>query len=184
MAKAVRELGRSKREAREIRELRYADGNPWVLASGPGPGSLPSLSQVLSTGSCAIGIAFQSVVDAFELWLFRDGEESRCLRYGVDPEEDRTWVEVRGRPEPWERDVFWSQEELDLLSQDVDEAEAAELEQAFAERRFVLAGRIPSLGDARTTTWAILQTYGVPGEWPNRVRVVPPWPLRVLRFLW
>lgn len=66
----------------------------------------------LQQNSDVIWLSFQSAVDAFQFHHWRAGLHLRSLVYGCFAEE-RTWERAEGDTEPWEREVFFGQSELE-----------------------------------------------------------------------
>ncbi len=65
-------------------------------------------------GTDVIWLSFQSVVDAFQFRHWRAGTLVRSLVFGCYGDEERTWTEADGEPEPWEREAFFDPKTLKI----------------------------------------------------------------------
>src|SRR5207249_10819767 len=92
----------------------------------PPKDALVGLSSDLDTD--VIWLSFQSVVDAFQFHHWRGGSLLRSLVFGCYGDEERTWNQVEGQCEPWEREAFFEPQKLGWLVQD---AQSDEEEQEF-----------------------------------------------------
>jgi len=63
----------------------------------------------LRFGTDVLWLSFQSTVDAFQFYHWRNGEHLRTLVYGCFDKE-HTWERTEGNPESWERAVFFNPE--------------------------------------------------------------------------
>jgi hypothetical protein len=91
--------------------MRYQADKAWVQLE----------ADILDVGDCAreiadtlkdcrvVGLACQSVSDSAGYWEYQDGREVRVLVYGM--EEEGIWDEVRGKEQPWQREIFFSGKE-------------------------------------------------------------------------
>jgi hypothetical protein len=80
-----------------------------------------------------IWLSFQSVVDAFEFHHWRSGDLLRSLVFGCYKDE-RTWENVSGIAEQWERETFFEPEGLKLALEFVeDEAQQEELRRIWEQ---------------------------------------------------
>ena len=109
-----------------------------------------------------IWLSFQSTVDAFEYHHWRAGAALRSLVYGCY-EEERTWEEISGTPEPWEQTVLFGQNELERsLNCIQEESYQEELRRIWRERE-LLPGRTDPGIDARETARGVAEFYRFPG---------------------
>ncbi len=112
-------------------------------------------------GTDVIWLGFQSTVDAFQFHHWRSGIHVRALVYGCFQEE-RTWERADGQPEPWEREVFFSQDKLDRVLEYVEsEPERLELQRVWREGDILPGKTEPGL-DSRDCAHAIAAYYQLP----------------------
>jgi hypothetical protein len=177
----LRRLGRLHGEIREIHELRFERGAGWLLATVPGD-SIPAAARLVSRelSSVCVGLLMQSVADCLGFWHYRGGREIRRLTYGF--QEQGSWEEVSGSPEPWEEELLWSTPAQDILEY-APEEEHERIRSILAERILRPGAEVPPI-DARSLAAGILRFYDIPTVWPERVKVGPPWPLRRLAAFW
>jgi hypothetical protein len=126
----------------------------------PNPDRMTKLSLKLDTD--VVWLSFQSTVDGFEFHRWSAGQLFRSLVYGVY-EHERTWEEVCGQPEPWERDAFFGDKSLQLeleLAQSEDEKE--ELSRIWKDSE-LLPGRTQPSIDAGECAWKVVHYYGFHG---------------------
>src|SRR5262249_33738256 len=108
---------------------------------------LADLSAFLDTD--VIWLSFQSVVDALQFHHWRGGLHVRALVYGCFQEE-RTWERVEGQPEPWEREILFSEEELKHVLEYTDgDEQREELQRLWRDVQIVPGNTEPGL-DSRT----------------------------------
>lgn len=120
---------------------------------------LGRLSAALKTD--VIWLGFQSAVDAFQFHLWRDGNHVRALVYGFF-EEERTWERVEGTAEPWEREIFFSQEELNRSLRFANgDAHREELRRIWREAE-ISTGKIEPSLDSRDCAHTIARYYQLP----------------------
>lgn len=120
---------------------------------------LAALSSRLGTD--VIWLSFQSTVDAFQFHHWSVGEHVRALVYGCFQAE-RTWERVEGQPEPWERDIFFSEHKLEqVLKYAGSDSEREELRRIWPEREIVPGRTEPSL-DSRDCAHMIAAYYHFP----------------------
>jgi hypothetical protein len=120
---------------------------------------LAELSALLDTD--VIWLGFQSVVDAFQFHHWRSGRHVRALVYGCFDEE-RTWERAEGEPEPWEREVLFSQEELEhVLKYTDNESQREELQRIWRDAEISPGSTEPGLA-SRECAHKIAAHYGFP----------------------
>lgn len=120
---------------------------------------LSALSDRLNTS--VIFLSFQSVVDAFQFYMWKNGVLTRRLIYGCFGEEERTWENVDGVPEPWEGEVFFGQKKLERALDYSDAVEQEELRYIWQGRILTVGATTPSL-DSRSAAWEIATYYKLP----------------------
>lgn len=126
-------------------------------------GVLQELSAHLTTD--VIWLGFQSTVDAFQFHHWRSGAKVRSLVYGCFAEE-RTWERVEGQPEPWEREVFFGEDELNrVLEYADDDPQRVELPRIWREAE-ILAGKMEPGLDSRNCAHKIAAHFGFPHYGP------------------
>lgn len=109
-----------------------------------------------------IWLSFQSVVDAFKFHHWENGFLRRSLVFGCY-EEERTWEKAEGSPELWEREVFFSEDQLQRwLGFMESEAEKSDLRRIWAEHKLAPGNIYPSI-DARESARAVAHYYKFPG---------------------
>lgn len=108
-----------------------------------------------------IWLAFQKQVDAFAYQRWNDGERVRRLTFGCY-EEERTWEEVDGSPEPWEARVIFNQTELEERVLDMAPDEERELRAIWREQRLQVGSQEPNI-DGRNVANAVAIEYRLPG---------------------
>lgn len=115
-------------------------------------------------------LSYQSVVDAFEYYHWREGTLLRVLVYGCCIEE-RTWECIEGQAEAWERAFFFDPDDLVSLlecDEDLDEEDRFSDEERQGLERFWQAGelkvggRYPILG-AQRCAFHLAIYYRFPG---------------------
>jgi len=120
---------------------------------------LAALSTRLATD--VIWLGFQSTVDAFQFHHWRSGQHVRALVYGCFQDE-RTWERVEGEPEPWEREVFFSQRELEhVLKYAGSDSERQELQRIWRDAEISPGKMEPGL-DSRDCAHKIAAHYQFP----------------------
>ena len=125
----------------------------------PPESDLAELSTLFDTD--VIWLAFQSTVDAFQFHHWRSGQHLRALVYGCFGEE-RTWERVEGRAEPWEREVLFSEEELEHVLEYTDgEEEREELQRIWRDGEIAPGNTEPGL-DSRACAHMIAAHYRFP----------------------
>jgi len=107
----------------------------------------------LRFGTDVLWLSFQSTVDAFQFYHWRNGEHLRTLVYGCFDKE-HTWERTEGNPESWERAVFFNPEGLECAKQ--------ELERIWREAE-ILAGRTQPTLIARRCALKVAQHFHLPG---------------------
>lgn len=121
---------------------------------------LMELSSRLKTN--VVWLSFQSVVDAFQFHHWQDGKHLRSLVYGCFAEE-RTWERAEGTPEPWEREVFFGQRELEHALEYLDsDDDKREIERIWREAE-ILPGRTEPGLDGRECARSVAQHFCFPG---------------------
>ncbi|QDT71663.1 hypothetical protein [Lacipirellula limnantheis] len=121
---------------------------------------LMDLSSRLKTD--VVWLSFQSVVDAFQFHHWRAGEHLRSLVYGCFAEE-RTWERAEGTPEPWEREVFFGQKELERALEYLEsDDEKREMQRIWHDAE-IQAGRTEPSLDGRECARAVAQHFHFPG---------------------
>lgn len=109
-----------------------------------------------------VGLSFQSVIDAFQFHHWRAGEHLRSLVYGCFAEE-RTWERAEGTPEPWEREVFFGQKELQRALEYLEsDDEKREMQRIWRDAE-IQAGRTEPSLDGRECARAVAQHFHFPG---------------------
>lgn len=116
----VDQLGAAAKARPQLRSLilaEFSPPHPWLKLAVP-MDEIPNLARRISESlHCAVvGLAVQTVVDAFGFWRFESGRTKRALIYGMAGDEERQWTRRGGSVEPWEAGV---------LGEEVDAAEAA-----------------------------------------------------------
>jgi hypothetical protein len=87
----------------------------------------------------------------------------RSLVFGCYGDDERTWNQVEGLPEPWEREAFFDPRGLEIpLEFAQSEDEKRELERIWREAEIVPDRHEPSI-DARETARAVAEFYHLPG---------------------
>lgn len=125
----------------------------------PPESDLSALSARLDTD--VIWMGFQSSVDAFQFHHWRSGLQVRALVYGCFQEE-RTWERVEGQPESWEREVLFSQRELEHVLEYTDsDSERQELQRIWREAEISPGSMEPGL-DSRECAHKIAAHYNFP----------------------
>jgi len=120
---------------------------------------LAALSTRLATD--VIWLGFQSTVDAFQFHHWHSGRHVRALVYGCFQDE-RTWERVEGVPELWEREVFFSQRELNhVLKHAGSDSERKEVQRIWRDAEIV-AGRMEPGLDSRDCCHKIAAHYQFP----------------------
>lgn len=120
---------------------------------------LTKLSSQLGTD--VMWMSLQSTVDAFQFHHWKLGKQIRSLVYGCFQEE-RTWERAEGEPEPWEREVFFSQKDLDFeLKLANNESEKQDLKQIW-QKGEIVAGRMMPPVDAKDKAHKIARIYRFP----------------------
>jgi hypothetical protein len=120
---------------------------------------LAALSTRLATD--VIWLGFQSVVDAFQFHRWHLGQHARALVYGCFKDE-RTWERVEGESEPWEREVLFSQRELDhVLTYAGSDSERQELQRIWRDAE-ISPGRMEPGLDSRDCAHKIAAHYNLP----------------------
>jgi hypothetical protein len=125
----------------------------------PPENALSALSARLHTD--VLWLSFQSTVDAFQFHHWRDGKHLRALGYGCY-ELERTWERVEGAAEPWERDVFFSQKDLQAALKFSEPREKKELQRIWQEGKIAVGATEPSL-DASSCAHRVAGFFGLPG---------------------
>jgi len=122
---------------------------------------LERLSRDLSTDVLCLG--FQSLVDAFQFFHWRDGQSLRALVYGCHGPEERTWERADGTAEPWEESVFFDLEELNYAVETAGENPKREegIRRIWRDRVFTIGEGLPSV-DSRECAHKIAAHYGLP----------------------
>jgi hypothetical protein len=127
-----------------------ANVNPMLFAIATRRGVLSTVIPTIAelTSHDIFGFEYQTVVDGFAYWHYRDQTLLRHFDFGMDGEE-RTWNALSGTPEPWEDEVFFSEEHAryhleDLADSDED---ATEIAQIFNDRKLKLGSMFPYIGD-------------------------------------
>jgi hypothetical protein len=103
--------------------IRCQSGNPWIeleVDIEDVEVCARSVSEVM-VGHHLVGLASQSLVDAAGYWQYRDGQEERVLVNGMC--EERTWEEVRGKPQEWEEKVFFADWDEEAGEKEIVEGE-------------------------------------------------------------
>lgn len=109
----VEQLARAARLRPSLRALELAEfspPHPWLKLAVP-QDEIAARAREISQdlGVLVIGLAVQTVVDAFAFRLLDSGEFRRVLVYGFEGDEERQWSPDRhrkeGSPEPWESGV-------------------------------------------------------------------------------
>lgn len=109
-----------------------------------------------------IWLSFQSVVDAFEFHHWRSGDLLRSLVFGCYKEE-RTWENVSGAAEPWERETFFEPKGLEFALECVeDEAQKEDLRRIW-EQAELRPGRTEPALSASSCAHKVAAFYGFPG---------------------
>jgi hypothetical protein len=120
---------------------------------------LATLSVQLKTD--AIVLAFQSAVDAFQFYHWKNGDLLRRLIHGCFAEE-RTWEKADGVAEPWEVEAFFNPKNVELAIDCCDsEAEKNKIRQAAQEHLIEPGQTIPWV-DAKGAAWAVGKFYKLP----------------------
>jgi hypothetical protein len=134
---------------------------------------MAALSAHLKTD--VIWLMYQSVSDSFQFHHWCNGKQLRSLVYGCY-EEQYTWEEVKGVPEPWERKILFSPKRLKSeLDCEEDETRKQEISRAFRDSALHSDQTIPGI-NARLCAWQIASHYRLPG-WPRKIGFpleVPP----------
>jgi hypothetical protein len=121
--------------------------------------SLAALSTHLATD--VIWLGFQSTVDAFQFHHWRSGQHIRALVYGCFQDE-RTWERVEGEPEPWEREILFSQRELEhVLKYAASGSERHELQRVWRDADISPGRTEPGL-DSQDCAHKIAAHYKLP----------------------
>src|SRR5712671_6779472 len=99
--------------------------------------ALIKLSSDLDTD--VIWLSLQSVVDAFQFHHWRNGLPMRSLVFGCYGDEERTWNQVEGQPEPWEQQALFDPEQLEFLLREIAQSdeEKREFERIWRVREIV-----------------------------------------------
>jgi len=115
-------------------------------------------------GTDVIWLSFRSVVDAFQFHHWRSGSLLRSLVFGCYGDEERTWNQVEGQPEPWERSALFDPKQLEFLLTEIAQSddEKRELERIWHREEIVPARQEPGM-DARGVAWAVAKHYHFPG---------------------
>src|SRR5687768_15319757 len=97
-------------------------------------------------------LSYQSVVDWFEFYHWKQGTLLRALVYGR--KEERIWERIEGQPEAWERQIFFDPNDLARLLEDEDESdeEKQQLKQFWQTGELVL-GRMEPYLSAQSCTF-------------------------------
>ena len=120
---------------------------------------LAELSAFLGTD--VIWLSFQSVVDAFQFHHWRGGQNVRALVYGCFQDE-RTWERAEGKAEPWEREVLFSDKELEHVLEFTDGDEQREELQRIWKDGEISPGNTEPGMDSRSCAHNIAAHYGFP----------------------
>jgi hypothetical protein len=127
----------------------------------PPKDDLAELSSDLGTD--VIWLSFQSVVDAFQFHHWRSGSLLRSLVFGCYGDEERTWNQVEGQREVWEREAFFEPQKLGWLVQDAQsDEERQEFQRIWREMELVAERSEPSI-DARESARKAAEHYHFPG---------------------
>ena len=114
-------------------------------------------------GTDIIWLSFQRVVDAFQFRHWRAGMLVRSLVFGCYGDEEWTWTEADGQPEPWERAAFFDPKALGIrLKCAASDEEKRELERIWREAELLPDRAEPSI-DARDCAWKAAEYYHFPG---------------------
>jgi hypothetical protein len=120
---------------------------------------LAALSTRLATD--VIWLGFQSTVDAFQFHHWRSGQHMRALVYGCFQDE-RTWERVEGAPASWEREILFSQRELEhVLKYAGSDSERQELKRIWRDAEISPGRTDPGL-DSRDCAHQIAAHYKLP----------------------
>jgi hypothetical protein len=121
--------------------------------------TLCELSNRLATD--VIYLAFQSVVDAFIYFRWNSGKLVRSLTYGC--QEERIWERAEGTAEPWEKQVFFKEEELQRSIEIFNQEDQMErLRRIWSENLLEPGESEPGL-DSRECSREIARFYNLPG---------------------
>ncbi|MFN7141498.1 MAG: hypothetical protein ACK4UN_19395, partial [Limisphaerales bacterium] len=123
----------------------------------PAEEALSQLSEKLDTD--IIWVGYQTAVEAFVYHHWRVGTQLRALRYGCASE--GTWDRVEGEVEPWERDAFWNDGDLDGWLEDAEtENERQKLRKLWKDCRLVQGETVPMAGSDAAVE-VVMEHYGL-----------------------
>lgn len=145
----------------------YREGNPWIVVDGY---CIPlELSRDFNTE--AILLDGSTVVDGYLYKHFVEGKLRRELCWCRD---GKGWESVKGKPEPWETELLFADQERDLaylkdtLAKTADPKERRSLSreiEAMKNRKIVAGNYSPSF-----STNDVGQAYGLPGFGPETLQ--------------
>ncbi len=116
------------------------------------------LSEMFNTD--VIWLSFESAMDCFEFHHWQSAEHVRSLVYGL--EEERTWERADGKPEMWERRVFFDPRNMKCALEDAEDDEQREtIQHIYREGRIEVGQTEPSISSKETAS-DIAALYGFP----------------------
>ena len=111
-----------------------------------------------------IWLGFQSVVDAFQFIHWQNGRTLRVLVYGCFGPDERTWEEISGDAEPWEKGAFFDDAQLKQLADDAaSEREKQEYERIWLNQ-VLMPGRMEPMVSSKSAAWVVPHVEGCPGS--------------------
>jgi hypothetical protein len=118
---------------------------------------LSALSAELATD--IIWVTSQTTAESFVYHHWRAGSHLRALHYGCANE--GTWDRVEGHADAWEKEAFWSKEDLECQLESAEtESERRKLRKLWADGLLIKGEIAPSAG-SDTAVEAVMVHYGL-----------------------